>query len=293
MIETIVSEEDFLQTFKGGLDNLRDYKLVRKLRAKKESCKIIAQKIGRPETTIQGWISNNRKPQGLSALEQAKATNVIPLTKDSPKLPALYEMCFWVFWTGCLTKNYAPMICEKPEIIENLKEYFLKTLQLESTHVTGQKVVRFNKCYNYGRVLNRMGIPAGYRKSIQELHIPRAIAENPETHYRFLEIMFRTRKSITKKHWVIYLIENRDENRAEAFGKEVLKFINTALPELSITDENLHLNRNRHAPRISLSKRVVAEIERYYPRLIEPDGLLPENSYCNTHNTSTCQQATQ
>jgi hypothetical protein len=286
MLETIVSEEDFLNTFENGVKNSSDYRLVQRLRSQKETCEQITKITGRPLATVKGWIAG-RKPYCLHILDRAKESEIMPLTKNSPKLPALYEMCSWLFWTGFLTKDYEARICEKPETMEKLKEYFQKTLQLKGMY-TGN-ALRF-KGHHYGRVLNRMGIPAGYSKSTQEIHVPKAIMTDSNAQYRFLEILFKTRKTINKKHWTLYLIEN-----AEALGKEIIELINTAMPELSITYENFHMeiHNNRRSPRIRFSKQNMTEIEKHYPRLTEPNGLLPENSYCNTHNTSTCQQANQ
>jgi len=286
MLETIVSEEDFLNTFENGVKNSSDYQLVQKLHAQKQNYKQIAKTTGRPEATVQGWIAG-RKPYCLHILERAKESEIIPLTKNSQKLPALYEMCSWLFWTGFLTKGYEPRICEKPETREMLKEHFQKTLQLKGTY--SGNALRFKGCH-YGRVLYEMGIPAGHKKSTQEIHVPKAIMADPNAQYRFLEILFKTRKSVNKKHYTIYLMEN-----AEALGKEIIELINTAMPELSITYKNFHMeiHNNRRSPRIRLLKQNMTEIEKQYPRLIEPNGLLPENSYCNTHNTSTFQQANQ
>ncbi len=278
----IVSEEKFLNTFENGIKNYRDYNLAKKLHAQKETCKRIANITGRPETTIQGWVKQ-RKPFGLDALEQAKTLEIIPLTKNSPKLPALYELCSWVFWTGFLTKQYEPRICEKPETIQTLKEYFQKTLQLEGKYAPG--TIRF-KGNTHGRILNAMGIPAGHRKSTLELHVPQAIIEDTNAQYRFLKILFKTRRSIIKKHWTLYLIENRNEKYAQTLGKEVLHIIKTTLPKLYITEQNLDVETSgeRHSPRIRLQKKTILEIEKHYPALIEPDALSPENSY---HSTRT------
>ena len=285
MLETIVSEEDFLNTFENGLKDSMDYQLIQRLRSQGETGKQMAGITGRPETTVQSWIKH-RKPKCLHALEQAKALEIVPLTKNSPKLPAIYELCAWVFWTGFLTQGYEPRICEKKETLEMLKEYFLRTLQLKSAYTVG--AIRFSG-HNYGRVLYAMGVPAGHRKSAQEIHVPKAILEDQDAHFRFLEILFKTRRSTTKKHWTIYLMEN-----AETLGKEIVQLMNTAMPELALTDKNLYFTQGkRRSPRISLPKKAVVEIKKHYPELNEPSVLSPENSYCNTHTVLTCQPANQ
>lgn len=280
-LEVLVSNEDYVATYKHGLEFWQDYNEAKKLRGQGNSYNKIAKLLNRPISAVYGWIAKDQKPQCAKRLEQAQELGITPLNNNSEKTPALNKLVSWIFWTGTLSTIHGISISEKPETLEKLRTYFENTLELEGLCMKNENrnFLRFKKdSHIYGRVLACMGAPVGL-KSKQENHIPPAIIKTPESHNYFLQVLFATRTRMHEyaDNMTLHLMANRTEERAEEFGKEMMKFINKTLPELNLTRQNLSVqqhnvqlrkNYTNYEPRIYLYKEQMTELRRNYPTLL-------------------------
>ncbi len=281
-LEFLVSNEDYIATYDCGLEFWQDYREARQLREQGNSYDKIARLLNRPVSAVYAWTAKEGKPRCVKGLEQAQELEITPLESNSEKAQALNKLASWVFWTGTLSKVYGISISEKPERLKELKTYFEKTLELEGLCMKDENrhFLRFKKdSHIYGRVLRCMGIFTGL-KSKQEMHIPQAIMKTPESYTDFLQVLFATRSRMHEyaDNMTLHLMVNRLEDRAEEFGKEMIKFINKALPEMHIPEQNLSIQQHEvqlrkkytnYEPRIYLYKEQMTELRKNYPRLAE------------------------
>ena len=280
-LEVLVSNEDYIATYKQGLEFWQDYHAAKRLRKQGKSYDKIAKLLNRPISAVYGWIAKDQKPQCVKRLDQAQELGITPLNNNSEKTPALNKLVSWIFWTGTLSTGYGISISEKPETLKELKAYFGNTLELEGICMKNENrnFLRFKKdSHIYGRVLACMGAPVSL-KSKQENRIPQAIMKTPESYIDFLQVLFETRARMHEyaDNMTLHLMANRSKDRAEEFGKEMMKFINNALPEmhmqrqnLSMQEHNVQLRKNytNYEPRIYLYKEQMIQLRRNYPTLL-------------------------
>ncbi|MEM3154490.1 MAG: hypothetical protein QW165_02905 [Candidatus Woesearchaeota archaeon] len=280
-LDVVVSEEAFLSTYKNGVRNARDYAKAHELAMEHYTYANIARAIGRHQSTIKGWLRNKHMPDSIAGLEHVKQLGLVPLTAQSEKLVPLVRLCAWTFWSGCISKEYDIVISEKIWRLTTLQDYFKQTLGLESTLKEEPSTIRFNGNSHYhGRLLASMGVPVATRKSTSELHIPHAISGCPETAIPFLNVLFTTRTERNGSYWTINIPANRDYERALSFGKEVIAYINAALPKAHIEGKQLSIlmrtipsgytnkKNSIYIPRISLHKENLIRIVDNYHQLI-------------------------
>lgn len=286
-IDVVVSEKEFLGTYKNGVYISEQYAQAQQLRAEKMSVQAIGKKIGKHPSTVKEWFRNERKPDCVSGAEHAKELGILPLTKSSEKTEPIIRLSGWAFWTGCISKEYEIVISEKEPRLRTLQDYFKKTLELDSTLKSEPCTMHFNgNSHYYGRLLIAMGIPIG-RKSTYELHIPKGIANCPSTHLDFLSVLFATKTERDGMYWTVNLPSNREYERATAFGREVTAFINKALPQITIEEKQLSVlhrsippgytqkQNNVYIPRICLRKKDIFNIIQYHPKLVPVQPKLP------------------
>ena len=280
-LEVLVSNEDYVATYKQGLEFLQDYHAAKRLRKQGKSYDKIAKLLNRPISAVYGWIAKDHKPQCAKRLEQAQELGITPLNSNSEKTPALNKLVSWIFWTGTLSTGYGISISEKPETLEELRTYFGNTLELEGICMKNENrnFLRFKKdSHIYGRVLACMGAPVSL-KSKQENHIPQAIMKTPDSYIDFLRVLFTTRGRMHEyaDNMTLHLMANRLKARAEEFGREMMKFINKTLPEIRMQRPNLSIQKHNvqlrkeytnYEPRIYLYKEQMTELRRNYPTLL-------------------------
>jgi hypothetical protein len=279
-LEILVNNEDYVATYNHGLEFWQDYNEAKKLRGQGKSYDKIAKQLNRPISAVYGWIAKDKKPQCAKRLEQAQELGITPLNSNSEKTPALNKLISWVFWTGTLSTGYGISISEKPETLKELKKYFESTLELEGLCMKNENrnFLRFKKdSHIYGRVLACMGAPVSL-KSKQENHIPQAIMKTPESYIDFLQVLFATRGRMHEyaDNMTLHLMANKSEERAEEFGKEMVRFINKTLSEMNLTRQNLSIQQHdvqlrkkytNYEPRIYLYKKQMTDLRENYPKL--------------------------
>jgi hypothetical protein len=300
-LEVIVSEEAFVATYKDGLTDLANYRRAAELQEQGQDFTTISHAISKHINTVRRWLKRNKKPDSINGVERAKELGILPLTQDSEKLGPLARLAAWAFWSGCVSRNYGIILSEEKPILKMLRDYIKQNLGLHSTLKDHPSALRFNgNSTYYGRVLVAMGLPVGDRKSTHELHVPRAIMRCPETHLDFLGILFATRTEQTGNYWTINLLSNREEERAWQFGREMVDFMNRALPQLQLSCDQLTVfprdipsgykegRKNKvYEPRIVIYKDNIANLVKHYPHLV---SVTPQPvSYAEVKAASTSQ----
>jgi len=267
--ELLVSLEKYVDTYHYGAISYTGYHRVKNLVQDKHfSFGQAAREAGIDESTVRGWLGQQKTPQVVKAVKRLQEAGLLPLTLSSEQLPELNRLAAYLHWTGFLghqqeTWGYNGVICGNDrELLEDIQTDTLSSFGIESTieasKVKGMRLEFGTGFAHYARLLECMGVRTGSqygtnsdkeRLTFKHLQFPEYISnliqqsEDDGTRNQdekrllllkdFLSVMFTTKSR--KKQGCLELELNKCSSKlgAQEYLNEVLRLINAVCPWLA------------------------------------------------------------
>ncbi|MDD5148514.1 MAG: hypothetical protein PHH08_03555 [Candidatus ainarchaeum sp.] len=246
MPEIIVDEGKFLSAFsQAAQQNAKNYYKALELNKTIENCSEIARRINQPKRTVIEWISGQKIPHAILAINELKSNNLLPLvtSQDSEAFNLFLEIFAFVYGDGSLKKDLGGIdLCGQKEDLIALKNHIEKTLGfntrlVKNCHpsiITKENkgaifkslsngscfVLRIHSC-QLSKLIYLAGAPKG-DKITQPVTIPDWLMNSSkDTKQRFLGVLFgnelqcpyiRAQNAFTSAQLGFHKIESREKD---------------------------------------------------------------------------------
>jgi hypothetical protein len=298
----LVTIDNVLDTFKDGRKEYQDYCYAITSNMTPSE---IAEKIGKSTTTIKNWLREKSSPKIFQTIDVLNFFNMLSLTYDNPRFPAVNLLASFLFWSGCIDGAYTGSFQIKDEDIRASVEYVITHqlgIDLKPSYKNSPKHKNQTRLGEngsaYSRLMNCMGIPKSGngnngkrdRKTRSKLSIPKYIKEislilpklEDEEKERaqliiddFIRVLIYSRGNNpnNSSYTELELIANKSRQFAYGFARQVLNIFKRNYPMAWIDDEALRINshkkRKNYHPRIVIKRENWECINEHYPHLLD------------------------
>ena len=302
----IVNLEDFAYTYQNGIQVMDVYYEAMKLLNEGAPINQVAQFAKKTKECIIGW-KVGKKPRVVSELEKAVSLDVVPLDIDNTKIIPINRLAAKIFWTGNLTvyKNKSIIfgITADEVHLKMLKKYFEENLTPMEMKIYSHSykenakptLTGLSGSNIYSRILRAMGLP----DSKEEKRLPKYILAMMEQSQNekckellmdFSHVLFEERFDLNtaNNQFKIYLHNQKTEESAYEYSNQVIKLLNTTLPNFGVEKEDIRVYKlnqnnkkynpiNEYCPNITVRVNSLMSLVQNYRSFLKLDK--PENQW--------------
>ncbi len=251
---TIISEDDFFQTYKDGPKKAEKYRKAMKMVNEDVMLKDIIDEVGISRKGLYKWRKWGTKPDSIRGWELALEKDWVPLTYESKQLRSINKIAAWALSGGCILPNWGIILSGKPEDLEKISKE-VENLGLKPS-IRNPKEQDLGKdrggpeleiggegASPFGRLIHALGIPKG-SKAKQIYELPEYIRKAPtEMKKDFLDVYLSNRMILHEGNRGFKTTLERDQEHREGM-KKMFKQLNQLTKELTNIKGNIYLDEN-------------------------------------------------
>lgn len=244
-LEPIVTAEDFLKTYKNGLEMFEKYREAMELVDRDITLQRIIDKLEINRKTLYKWRKENAKPDSLRGLEMVQRRDWVPLTCSSKNFPRINRIAAWALSGGSIHhSSYRLVLSGDPDDLEKIEkdveELGLNPKVRKSEGNRGPNLgIEGRGASRLGRVIHCLGVPKG-EKAQKKYDLPDYIEKAPKWAVKdFLEIYLSNRMILLEGRRGMVLTMERYGEYKKA-GKKFYRQLNDLMKRTAGAEGNIY-----------------------------------------------------
>jgi hypothetical protein len=240
MASGLVSEEEFASTYdSSAYEVTQQYRSALSLAADTDlSQRAIADEVGRSTSAVRGWLTEDKTPRIVTALETARTHGWIDVSRLSETFRCLNQLVAWVFSGGGIRDDYfVPRFSvDSPESLAVIHTLFsgigLSHRRIPDSQSDTEFPVEVKPdeaASILGRILHILGAPKGVKADNESLSLPDyLVTANQRIRADFARVYLANRLSLRR--------DNPQQHLGESRSTEYLQELCSFLADVTATE---------------------------------------------------------